>query len=249
MKKNKFYLGRLLLIFGLLIIICVIYGIVHHNISLSKLKEVDKGAYKVGKLLQISEDRIEYVNSYNLNSSPFSIAAIIDDKYYVSCFRVGYLKNNESLFNIVGISKKPFSKSIQENYLTRNNYIPLPMKSIHNPYSLLFNTSLFPVNIELIKIYFEPEKQSILLNKEIIEKIDLGFVVEAKNISFSFNGDNQEDMILNSFYDNHKTNILFIKDDKSNVYIICLSPKIDIIEDKRVTSAPFKTLKELREAN
>ncbi len=57
-------------------------------------------------------------------------------------------------------------------------------------------------------------------------------------------------MLVNSYYEiGYRTNIIISKDDKSNVYIICLSPKIDIIEDKRVISAPFKTLKELREVS
>ncbi|WP_128149566.1 hypothetical protein [Apibacter raozihei] len=144
MKKYRFYLGRLLLMIVLLIFICAVYNIIYYNISSAKLIETKNKTYKIGNLLGISEDRINYINSFELNKMPFSVEAIMDERYYIACFKIGYIFENKSLFDITRLSTIPFLKKEQDNFLTGGNYIRFPPTTINNPFSVLFNTQLFP---------------------------------------------------------------------------------------------------------
>lgn len=243
--KNINLFRKVLRGFILLGLIYVVYSVIYYFVSANNLKsKVDENTFEIGKLLNISEDRIKYFGEYDFKNSFFSSEAIIDDKYYVSVIKVGKLTDkNKSVADIVHISPKPFSKSNQENFFTRNDFIIKPSKNFHNPYSLVFNTSIFPVKIRAIKIY---TKWNIKLNNKIKNENFLEININSEELSFNFNNTGQEDMFFTPFGNKYMTNILICKNNYGEVYIVNLSSKVDMVNEKIIAvSPPLSSITEL----
>lgn len=236
MLKKKYV--KLLRIFGLLVLLYLVYSIVYHFVSSSKFTVNEgKAQFKIGNLLNISEDRIEYLGESNFKNNFFSSEAIIDNKYYVIVIRIGtLLDKNKTLTDVINISSKPFSTNNKDNFLTRNDFITEHAKSIHRPYLVEFNTRIFPVKINSLEIYTEKNIDiEYIRSRDILE---LG--VYSKNILFSFNGLKEADLLLSSFKD-HESSILIYKDMFNYLYVINFSSKLDIVDGKlKFLASPIK---------
>jgi hypothetical protein len=243
MKNINLY-RKILRLFILLGLIYVVYSFIYHIWSASKLVDMyETNIFKIGKILNISEDRIKYFGEYNFKDKFFSSEGMVDDKYYFIVIRVGNLKDKyRPVSDVIHISSKPFSTTNQEDFFTRNDFISKPSKSIHAPYLLSFNTRIFPVELGTILVY---TKQNMKIHNSINNDNLLELTTDSNEISFSFNNTLEEDITFKS-YRNQNVNLLIYKDN-NDIYLMILSSRIDIIDRELFpTSPPLSTISELK---
>lgn len=245
--KNINLFRKVLRGFILLGLIYVVYSFIYYFWSASKLVDMhDIKIYKIGKILNIPEDRIKYFGEYNFKDKFFSSEGMVDDKYYFIVVRIGNLKDKyRPISDVISISSKPFSVSNRENYFTRNSFIIKYSKSIYNPYFIDFNTHTFPVELGTISVY---TKQNMKVYNSINNDNLLELNTDSNEISFSFNNTLEEDMTFKS-YRNQNVNILIYKD-KNDVYLMILSSRIDVIDGEIFPTSPtLSTISELKSKN
>lgn len=239
MKITRRTYTNILKLIAFLIVAYLLYFFISVTLSQRKLSvKENRGEFQLSTLLPIKEKRIFYESLLNKKDDFIGVRGTIDSSYYFSIIKLGKIKPDQKLDKFVRIRVTDIPE--------RNSWFNYDIVSA-NPLSMMQNFTPF-INIVILPISVLNKVEMYVKGQvdsyEIIGDTILEYKVNSSNIDFSFNDLNKNDFGYIGFKE--LSSIVFIKDKSNNLYIMNVSPFIDITDDgtyKIKTS--YKSLQEL----
>lgn len=219
-----------------LIIVYILYFFI--SVCLSKSKLISKenhGEFKLSSLLTIKENRIEYESLLYKEDKFFGARGVIDSFYYFSIIKIGKVDNKD----LNDIIKFRTTEIPRRNKWFNYDIISPDPTSINVNFNPFFNIYVLPLanKVDFIEIYVNGKVLTHYFNNNYIE-----YQFNSSNIDLTFNNLDKNDFGYIGFKE--LSSIVFIKD-QLNLYIMNISPIVDIGEGTYMLKVPYKGLKEI----